>query len=583
MTHVNPFTRIGRVLHYHGEPVYLAGKYPTASVPLDGLPDIDYEPVMRELAAQRNNFFRHWLFPYWLYPNPGNAYSPFRRPNGRWDLRPPYNADYFRRLDKLLRAALHHGIVVQVTLFDAPGLKGIRDIKLPDGTLHTRWEFSPWNDATNAPQDFIRDDVGGLDEFFDLAGIPGLAQAQKAFVDEVVGRTMGYWNVCYELMNECVGGAQPDREKRVRWMDTVTGWIDAKTGGSRLVFHSDYGEGANQSGADVSHWGQNRGRFPNYEKLDGIIFHNNPRTVDPDDPRYACFRGQKVFQVSTDAFDGVKREEFAWNRDTTRQVFARKMMYQAEASSANAARGIGQAAPSPTDLRLAPFTHLYRKTTTQGPQFDLRFFVDGGQGFFIGYRNAAPYGELTRGRVEDFRFEGETQSVRLYDRLVDQTHWWRYTFSGETLTLENEDSGFRQTFQRLRRRAPVEAFVPFLYNWERVAANGGPAQHFSMRFDIDGALRTYRLNPYRQIDHHDVLAVSPADAASGTITLYRFLNAFTATWRYTFETAQRLRLTTLDGAVYQVFEARPWYVPDSAVTAPAAAAESPLEAELAAV
>jgi hypothetical protein len=328
----------------------------------------------------------------------------------------------------------------------------------------------------------------------------------------------------------------------------------------------------------VDYWCRNSARFTNYGKLDGIIFHNNPRTVNPDDARYACFRDKKVFQTSTDAFDPVKREDFAWNLETTRQVFARKMMYQAEATSANAARGIGQAAPSPTDLRLAPFTHLYRKTTAVGPQFDLRFFVDGGQGFFIAYRNAAPYGELGRGRVEDFRFEGETPAVRLYDRLVDRTHWWRYTFSGETLTLQNEDNGFTQTFQRLHRRARVEAFVPFLYNWERVAANGGPAEHFSLRFDIDGAMRTYRLNPYRQMDHHDVLAVTPADPASGTITLYRFLSAQPATWRYTFETAQRLRLASLDGTVFQVFERRPWFIPDSVVVAPAAAtAESPLE------
>jgi FtsP/CotA-like multicopper oxidase with cupredoxin domain len=86
------------------------------------------------------------------------------------------------------------------------------------------------------------------------------------------------------------------------------------------------------------------------------------------------------------------------------------------------------------------------------------------------------------------------------------------------------------------------------------------------------------------MDHHDVLAVTPADAARGTITLYRFLNAHTATWRYAFEAGQRLRLTSMDGTVFQLFEQRPWYIPDSAVTAPAApAAESPLGLELAAV
>jgi hypothetical protein len=597
---LHPFSLDGRVLEYHGEPVYLAGKYPTSPGTIDALPDIDYEPVMRQFAAQRNNFFRHWIFSYWHYVQPGNAYSPFRRVSGKWDLRPPYNLDYFHRLDNMLKAARHHGVMVQLTLFDAPGLKGERDVEFPDKTLTTRWAISPWNIATNVTstaspdQGFIRaTGPGGLDEFFDLAAFPGLEQAQRALVDAVVSRTMGYWNVCYEIMNECIGGAEDNQVKRVAWLNTVTGWIDEKTAGKRLVFHSDYSNG-NQSAADTTYWCQNRATLRNYEKLHGIIFHKNPRTVAVSNPAYACFRDEKVFQVSTDAFDDPPREETDWNLETTRQVFARKMMYQAEAVKPSAALGIGRATPSPTDLRLAPFTHLYRKTTAQGPQFDLRFFVDGGQGFFITYNNAAPYGELGRGRVEDFRFEAGTQAVRLYDRLVDRTHWWRYSFDATTqaLTLQNETNGFTQTFQRLHRRAPVEALVPFLYNWERIQANSGPAQHFSLRFDIDGAMRTYRTGPDRQMDHHDVLAVTrtppatPTSPVSGTITLYRFLSAHKATWRYTLETAQRLRLTRPnDPTAFQLFERRPWYVPDSAVTAQAAAAaaESPFQAELAAV
>jgi hypothetical protein len=45
------------------------------------------------------------------------------------------------------------------------------------------------------------------------------------------------------------------------------------------------------------------------------------------------------------------------------------------------------------------------------------------------------------------------------------------------------------------------------------------------------------------------------------------------------------RLTSLDGTVFQLFERRPWHIPDSVVTAPAAtvAADAPLAAELATV
>jgi hypothetical protein len=579
MTHINPFTRVERVLHYHGEPVYLAGKYPsTPTLGVDALPGIDYEPVMRQLAALRNNFTRHWIIPYWLYGGPGNAYSPFQRAaDGRWDVT-RFNDDYFRRLGNLVRAALHHGVVVQLTIFDTSGLE----------TGAGRWENNPYNDAKNV-NPFLRPVAGdgsadGVPAFYDL-GIPGLADAQKALVDRVVGATMGYWNVVYEIMNEVHSGIRPVdqpqfdmaalRRARVKWLDTVTGWIDAKTPDTRLVFHNDY-TAPEQSASDVVFWKQNRATYTRYPLLHGVTFHNNPRNVDPAAERYREFNTEKVFQVSTDAYDG-DREDFAWNRETTRIAFSRKQLFQAEAVEPAAARGIGQAAPSPTDLRLGRFTHLFRASGPNQPQLDMRFFVNSALGFYITYNPVVPYGEMGRGRVEDFRFTGETQEIRLYNRGGNTTDWWRYTFAGDVLTLVNTRTSFTFTLQRIRR-APVEALVPFLYNWQRIwVSNTSP--HFEMRFDVDGAVRTFRRTPgYQEMDYQDVRSVTPANETSGTMAYYNHLQARLRTYRYAFENAgARLRLFNVENGVQQLFERRDWYIPPTNLTVTAALAESAME------
>ena len=578
MTHINPFSRVGRVLHYHGEPVYLAGKYPgTPQAGIDALPDIDYGPVMRQHAALRNNFLRHWIIPYWLYSGPGNAYSPFhRRDDGTWNVA-RFNDDYFRRLGNMVRAANLHGIVVQLTIFDTSGLEAGAG----------RWAINPYNDLRNV-NSFVRplakdDSADGVPAFYDLA-IPGLSDAQKGLVDRVVDATVGSWNVIYEIMNEVHSGIEPAdadfddaaraalRRTRVKWLDAVTGWIDARTGGSRLVFHNDYTAPA-QSASDVVFWKRNATTYPGYAKLDGVTLHNDPRLVDPEAPRYADFNGEKVFQVSTDAYGGP-RDDFAWNRETTRIAFARKMIFQAETVHPDAGRGIGQAAPSPTDLRLGRFTHLFRTSGPNQPRLDMRFFVNDALGFYITYSPAAPFGEMGRGRVEDFRFTGETQEIRLYTRNGNTTDWWRYAFAGETLTLVNTRTSLTLTLQRIRR-APVEALVPFLYNWQRVWVSN-TTQHFEMRFDVDGAARTFRRAPaYQEIDYHDVRSVTPAGETSGSMVFYNFLDGRLRTYRYAFEGGgARLRLTNTENNVQQLFERRDWFIPPSslAVAAPAGSA-----------
>lgn len=549
-----PFSRTGRVLKYHGEDVFLAGRYPN----IGDLPDADYDVVLRKLAVQRNNFFRHWIMAYWNYARPGNDHSPFtRRADGRWNLAAPYNAEYFRRLDAMIRAAQHHGIVVQLTLFDVPGLKAGWD----------RWGNNPWNSANNT-NGFIAANEG-VPAFYENSA--PLRTAQKAFVEQVVGATMKYWNVFYEIINEGGGGGPEAQDSRVRWFDAVAGWIHGKTGGGRLIFHNDHSAGA-QEGNDVKAW--KRLALPNYTRLDGVIFHFNPLDVKPDDPRYAAFNGEKIFQVSTDAFDDTNtpdddRETFEWNAAAMPVFYARKVIYQAEASCPDVGRAIGQAAPPPTDLRLGRFTHVFRGTLGQA-QIQRRFFMDAALGHYIDY---GATGEVGRGRVDGYAFVGQEQRIRLTDVRTGTAAWWRYTFTGagdDTLTLASLEPGATTTLTLQRvRRAPLESLVPFLYNWERVAATGSPvAEHFELRFDADGAMRTFRRSPYQEMDHHDVRAV---DTAAKTITLVRLLNGAAVTYRYSFERlrsgVRRLRLVNTANGADLLFEERAWYIPPMMVAA----------------
>ncbi|HET7234759.1 MAG TPA: hypothetical protein VFJ16_32395 [Longimicrobium sp.] len=543
-----PFSQNGRVLRYHGEDVFLAGRYPN----IGELPAANYDVVLRKLAVQRNNFFRHWIMAYWNYAQPGNAHSPFhRREDGKWNVT-AYNPDYFARLDAMIRAAQHHGIVVQLTLFDVPGLKGGWD----------RWGNNPWNAANNS-NGFITA-PSGLPGFY--AGSGPLRAAQQAFVEKVVGATMKYWNVFYEIINEG-GGSGSDvarREERARWFDAVAGWIHGKTGGGRLIFHNDHSEGA-QEANDVKVW--KRLNLQNYVHLSGVILHFDPLRVNPGDARYDEL-DDKIFQVSTDAFDDPAtpdddREMFEWNAAAMPVFHARKVIYQAEASCPDVGRAIGQAAPPPTDLRLGRFTHVYRGTLGQA-QIQRRFFMDAGLGHYIDYGAA---GEVGRGRVDGYAFVDQEQHIRLTDVRTGTAAWWRYTFTGAgggTLTLVNLEPGAAATLTLQRvARAPLNSLIPLLYNWERVEATGSPvAEHFELRFDADGAMRAFRRNPYEEMDHHDVRAVDPV---AKTITLVRLLNGASVTYRYSFEPlrsgVRRLRLVNQANNANLLFEERAWYIP----------------------
>jgi Cellulase (glycosyl hydrolase family 5) len=332
------FTRSGRKLLYNGADVRLAGIYPrkSNSEGIEALDVANFGPPLQELASYRNNFFRHWMIPYWHYVKPGNAYSPYFRDGAGWNLR-QYNEDYFARLDRMIVEAKSRGIVVQITVFDATGLKTLDD---------SRWNHHPWNQKNNA-HNFILDEQrpdGGIPEFYHPQFNPKLKEAQETYARAVVSRTKAHWNVFYEIINEPYG---PSQEERVGWADWMTGVIDSEVGGERMIFYCQpVGNDLRDIAADVNYWRANRATLTGYDRLDGVIFHGRPNVVDPDDTIYT-FRNEKIFQVSTDAFPNPSgRDDQGFNQSTATYAFSKGMLFQAESISLSAAAGIRDAQPT---------------------------------------------------------------------------------------------------------------------------------------------------------------------------------------------------------------------------------------------
>lgn len=323
------FTRQGSRLLYRGAPARLAGIYPRQSdtAGIEAL-NVDTAPPLDELRARKNNYFRFPMLPYWLYDQPGFAYSPyFRDNNGTWKL-DSFNADYFRRLRTMVANAAARGFAVQITLFDATGLE------YETADREKRWPRNPWNEKNNY-YNFILDEkppAGGLPEFYHVQHNAKQKELQAKYIQHVVALTKDYWNVFYEIMNEPGGGASDAaRRDRIYWADWVTGEIDRETLGGRLIFYNDFSLPASPGGlgGDVNFWRANRAAFQNYDRLDGVIFHGDPNGIDPSSTQYA-FRGEKIFLVSTDAAGTVKQDDPAFNKNAARRALDLGMPYQAE-------------------------------------------------------------------------------------------------------------------------------------------------------------------------------------------------------------------------------------------------------------
>lgn len=341
------FTKNGRELHYNGRVAYLAGVHAgTGDTSTTDFLNPPFEDDMQRLTANQNNFFRHWLIPYWKY-SPVHRIVPrdcvFKRDGGKWNIQ-AYGVDYVRRLLQMIDTAARSGVAVQLVLFDRSGLDNSNpNEKNEFGEPIRRWDDSPWNVANNVNGVIVPNPAPGLPEFFQYHN--RLRQIQQAWLEFIVDQTKGYWNVFYEIMNEPIGGS-PDL--RVGWADWVVGVIQNRTRGSRLVFYNDH-----SGGQDMSRW-KALGLL-NYPNVHGVIFHGRPTDHSPNNPAYATFKDEKIFQVSSDAFpySGPQpnpRDTKETNRVWTNHAFSFKMMFQAHTNSALAAQGIGLADIKPTKL-----------------------------------------------------------------------------------------------------------------------------------------------------------------------------------------------------------------------------------------
>lgn len=554
-----------KVAYYNGSRVNLAGIF-AATAKLDG----NFAQILDELATRKNNFFRHYLTNYWLY-NPAEPhatpdgtdqrqrYSPFfwhtkddpdQNRREKWDLT-RFNDDYFARLRRMLLRAQERGIVVQLVLFDGAGMRG-----------SARWPHNPWNAYEDPdPQRITSNNINGVVQnsasatpaFYnnrtaaavDGAGNPTtLGAIQDNFVRKVVGATLDFWNVVFEIMNE---PTEANPAARAAWANIIVGVINCMTRGRRLIFyndHSQYHADTRAGGADVNAWRT----LSHYGALDGVIIHGDPNKVmDTREPAW-LFTGEKLIQASSDThlIPGVpeeqqEREDRVWNKATTTALFGRRVIFQAEAGSNDAADGIGQANPPPTKIVSAPFLGDWNKTSDDPPHFHLRFSSSGR------YFGISPTEDkvITQGRLLSFT---DQQFVVKPDGQPELTY--RYTLSpdGRVLTYTNVVNQRTQTFQRFS--GDIQAF---LYGWKKIGErepSGTPRFFLHFRQD-DTFVARHPDNPEQIINQGSVHSITcpPGkmrfdSTTAGTRIEYFFL--FT-------ENGTRLRITREDNNRWQDF------------------------------
>jgi hypothetical protein len=533
-----------KIAYYNGAKVDLAGIYP-ATNRLDG----NLGALLNPLSNRSNNFFRQYITNYFLYDVVNNPiatpdgedqrqrYSPFlwigkddpvatRRE--KWDLT-SFNADYFARLKRLLDRAQERGIVVQLTLFDGAGMR-----------FKDRWPYNPWNSVNNV-NGVVNSQLSAMPDFYhgSIAAIDGSGSAttlgaiQSKFVEKVVSETLDHWNVVFEIMNEPTGG-QP--AGRAAWGDMIVGVINCLTKGRRLIFYNDHSQaqGFPGGGADVNAWHG----LPNYDALDGVIFHGDPNNVfDTTEPQWN-FTADKLIQASSDTHDAAQREQTGWNTTTTNHLFNRGVIYQAEASTNAAADGIKAA--NPTLITRAPFLGNWNKTSPDLPYFQLHFDASGR------YFAFDPTGDVVFAQGQIVSFTAQ-QFVVKPDGRPPLTYNYMLSPDGKTLTQTAVANGRTQTFQRFI--GDIEAF---LYGWKKLPENPPTGvKPFFLYFHQDGSFVAHDLNDRHVVNQGRVvlIACDPPKISFSSTTLGTQID-----YSYSFmNNGTRLRLTRLDNNHSQDF------------------------------
>jgi hypothetical protein len=414
----------------------------------------------------RNNFFRHYLTNYFLYDikkiktptgeDPRKRYSPFLWLPGRqrWDLT-RFNEEYFRRLFAMLWAAREHIIYVQLTLFDGAGLR-----------FNERWSLNPWNAANNI-NEVVENNVSGMPMFYDRTleakdsnkNPTTLGAIQDGLIKRVLQTALEFGNVVFEIMNEPTSGSP---EVRARWADQIVGTINGATKNRRLIFYNDHSYSDDASrirGLDVNKWRELN--LPNYGALDGVIFHGDPRVLDPDNIPSWKFRADKIIQASSDTADSELREQTAWNEDATNKCFRRLITYQAEAVKNTALQGISTATPPPSFI--TPMRALGAWELTSGAShFNIRFDANGR------YLAFDPLNDLiiNQGRLVDF--DPDYFTVLPDGQREPVQYIFSVTSNGQNLTYRKTTPDDAPLVQFARFPLDLE---PFLFGWEKIDEN----------------------------------------------------------------------------------------------------------------
>lgn len=478
-------------LTFDNSAVWLAGRLPSSGSPIvDPNPQTERDLIktkIRELARYDNNLFKWWMFFYPHYFDHRNDtqsfFSPFKRnANRRWDLATP-NDDYYEALDLAIRESMRHGIVVEIGLFDGPGLKGLNS---GVGDASKRWPTNPWNQKNNSQGAITSDDQTGASQLFFTD--PTIRQFQKKYVEEVVERTKQYWNVIYEIINEPGG----DVTAEVAWANQVVGWIHAKTSGQRALFYNTFPDQR-----DITEFRKKNAAgqyvYPNYPNFHGVIFHGDPINVDPASANNP-FSAEKAFQASSDGASGP-RDTPDWNKSRTEHCFKNDMSFQAHATNIEAGQGISAALfnAGPNDQRqtvpLVPWRLIGRfHRRVPNENWDIRIFMDGVYVGFTSDRTIIDRGHITpigRNRLKNVRGDGVTTT---WQYSLDESH------AVPRLLMTRDGDNFKQELDQVIYTGQFDesTYYDFLFNWERVYASDG-STHFSMRFDVDRSLIAYRL------------------------------------------------------------------------------------------
>lgn len=196
---VQPWRDNPRFWQYKGEPVLLLGG--TVKDNLFQIPDL--EQHLDLLLANGGNYIRNTMSDR---PDQGFEVKAFgRTEDGLYDLE-RWNPEYWSRFEHMLQATSDRGIVVQIEMWDR------------FDHSQGNWDLDPYNPKNNV--NYSHETSGLAADYPDHPGqnkqplfytVPKLQNNkvvlpyQRAFVDQVLARTLRYSNVLYCIDNETSG------------------------------------------------------------------------------------------------------------------------------------------------------------------------------------------------------------------------------------------------------------------------------------------------------------------------------------------------------------------------------------------